>query len=140
MNPDMNSRPERDSLAALTFTLIPMIGGVMLGNLLMWMQVLSPKLGSFGGDGRFVFGAVVLATAAGVVGGGIGTYRFIRTGVLRQTGVWLLLAAGCITGHLSHLTLNVLPLSVSLDFRLASAAIGVNSVGVVLLVVYWWIL
>lgn len=145
----MNSSSKRPTSAvAVVFTLVPIIAGVMSSNLIMWTYAIPYR--SLGGDERFVVTAVYAASAAGIAGAAIGTYRFIRSGRVRQVGVWLLLVSGCITGRVGHLDLNVLPVSVSFDYRLVTASLGINFVGVVLLLVYsgaviypgperWWV-
>ena len=130
----MSTSPPRR--VALMFTLVPAIAGVMFFNLATWIIVFSDDYAALGNDDRFVLGAVLVAMVVAILGGCHSTYGFIRTGKVKQIGLWAFLAAGCIRGEAPNGTLNVIPLSFGVDLPLESSSIGINFLGVGLLLAY----
>ena len=134
----MSQRKITRKKAAL-FTALPFLSGVMLSNLFGWSFVTLPRYMELDGDERFVVNVAFVATLLGVAGALHATFRFMRNPQLRQPGLWLLLATGCLSAKLPNSNLHVLPLSVNLLIRLDTAQVGVNALAVTLLIWYKWV-
>ncbi len=126
----------RPTLFAAAFTVVPVMVGVMIMNLFTWSLEALSSHSTYGTADKLSFYLVFFGMVGGILGACHGTFRFIRSGMPRQAGVWLFLIASCLTGGPGGSNLNVFPLSLGMDFRFDTAGFGINFIGLGLLVAY----